>query len=351
MEVIEIIAYVLFTIVAGFLGTMLFFKLINRSCYGKEVTPDAKQDTKVKTDSLRFLQYNVKWTPNIARLGRNEFAKERAEILAQSVADYDVICLNEAYSYIGSPVVQFIKTMKKKGFTYVKRLPPTSIMSFEIVDGGVLVLSKYPILAHDTMTYELNVGYDMAVAKGVLYLRIQTGPGTHAHVFATHLQTNYPGSYLECRTVRFSQIYAFNSLRSRKATDGQPIILIGDLNVDARMPEPQTEKKTISEYNRLIKVLTTECYTLTDALFQSYGKHEVTYGADDKRLTVKEDQNSQKCLDYVLVWNRDEGQYIVAGTECNVVKFTVDGNKNFTQLSDHYGLACTVHFSLLQNDV
>ena len=350
MDPIEAFAYILFAFVAGFLLTMLFFKLVNRFSYGSEVTPNAKQDRDVKTDHLRFLQYNVKWSPNITHIGKNDFANERAKILAEQLSEYDVICLNEAYSYVGSPVVPFIKTMKSKGFKYVKRLPPASIMSFELVDGGVLVLSKYPILQHDTLTYELNVGNDMVVAKGMLYVRVQTGPGTHVHVFATHLQRTYKNSYLDCRTVRFSQLYAFNSFKSRKALDGQPIVLIGDLNVNALAPE-SVDKKSTSEYNRLIRTLNMESYTLNDTVFQSYGSHQVTYGGDDTRLTSKEDINSKQSLDFVFTYSRDDGNYVIDGSDSKIIEFNVDGNKNFTHLSDHYGISCVLQFSLIQNDI
>ena len=352
MEFVELIAYFLIAVVGSFLLFMLSLKLINRSCYGKEVTANARQDPTVKTDQLRFLLYNVKWRSSIARRGSNEYANERAEMLANQISNsnYDVICLNEDYSYIGSPTVPFIKKMKEKGFVYCKRLPPTQIFSFEVIDSGVVVLSKYPILASDQLTYELNVGGDMMIAKGLLYVKIQTGPGTHCHVFATHLQANHKGSYPECKTVRFSQLYAFNSLRSRKATDGQPIILIGDLNVNAFAPKSSESAKSQTEYSRLIKTISTDSYTLTDALHNSEGSHQITYGApDEKILTPKDDFNSRQCMDYVLIYSRDDGQYVVDGCDCKVVKFTVDGNKHFTQLSDHYGLDCNVRFYLLQN--
>lgn len=353
MEVVELIAYILIAIVGSFLCFLLTLKLINRSCYGKEVTANARQDPTVKTDQLRFLLYNVKWRPSIARRGSNEYANERAEILANQLlnSNYDVICLNEAYSYIGSPTVPFIKKMKEKGYVYCKRLPPTTIFSFEVIDSGVVVLSKYPILATDSLTYELNVGGDMMIAKGMLYVRIQTGPGTHCHVFATHLQANHKGSYQECKTVRFSQLYAYVSLLKRKATDGQPVILIGDLNVNAFAPKSSESSKALTEYNRLIKTISIDSFTLTDALYHSEGSHQITYGIpDEKKLTPKDDLNSRQCTDYIFVYSRDDGQYVVDECDCNVTKFTVDGNKNFTQLSDHYGLSCNIRFYLIQNN-
>lgn len=351
MDTFELIVYSIFTILTSFLFVIFSIKIFNNLFFGSEVSPNAKQDRTVQTDKLSFLQYNVKWRPSISRRGQNEFAIERAEMLANQIfpSRYDVICLNEAHSYIGSPVVHFIKLMKQRGFKYVKRLRPVSMMSFHLIDGGVLLLSKYPILDTEQICYELSVGGDMLIAKGLLYAKIQTGPGTHCHVFATHLQANHD-NYLECKTVRFSQLYAFNSLRSRKAADGQPIVLIGDLNVNALLEEKGNSKLT--EYQRLEKTIAMEPYTVTNCLYQSTGEHCITYGfPDEKILTPIENRNSKQCVDYVFLYSRDDGQYIIDGSNCSLQPFTVDGNKNFTQLSDHYGLECTVHFSLLLNDI
>jgi endonuclease/exonuclease/phosphatase family metal-dependent hydrolase len=292
---------------------------------------------------IRVLSYNVFWRPNLIRFGKSEWAKERAAILLSKLDDYDVVVLSECFAFVGSPVSSFIAAMKDKGFIYWARTPPVPLLTPCVVDGGLIVFSKLPILDTEVKVFDLLYGLDTWIAKGCVYARIQTGPGTHVHLFAIHPQANYRSDLRSCSAVKFTHLRQMMAVVKRKAMDGQPIVVAGDLNVDA-LADAAKQGRTTSEYNRLIQTLTfgMDGYTLQDCLLETLGSHPVTFGEDEKIFTKPFDQGTKQSLDYIFVLNRDDGEYIVKDHTGGVKKFEVDGNKRFTHLSDHYGVEATL---------
>ena len=344
MDGIEIVAYSLIGFVTSLMGIALLMKLINKAFFGAPTTPMAKQDPNVNKNEVKILHLDVHWLPNIMRMFKSDFAAERARALLTQVDKYDVVCLNEAFSYIGSPVASFIKEMRNRGFVYISRLPPARLFSMEVCDGGVIILSKLPIINHEFVIFDLNVGIDMVVGKGAVYARIQTGPGTHFHLYATNLQMNYSDSQAECTAVKFAQLREMMAKLRLKASDGQPIIVVGNLNMNGRA-EAVTQGKRKSEYDRLFDTLSLDGYTIVDGMMQTFGEHLPTYGDEEATLTEKKDIGTKQRLDYIMMLNRDEGQYTITGQTTRVLKFEADG-KGFTHLSNHYGLESEILFHL-----
>jgi endonuclease/exonuclease/phosphatase family metal-dependent hydrolase len=344
MPVIEKVLWGAILIMSAFLGTLLLLKLINIFFFGPSSTPFAKQDPSVNTATLKILQYNASWRPTLTHKGKPEFASERANLLVSELKSYDVVCLNECFSYIGSPVSSFVKSMVSHGFRYFARGTTAGIFSPHVVDGGILVFSKYPILMHEYHTFDLGGGAEEWMAKGSLYVRVQMGAGTHVHIFAVNPQPDRPGAEDECRAVRFTHLREVRAQMERKASDGQPIILVGDLNIDG-LATPVREGKATNEYQRLLTTFAKQSYTIVDTLIESMGEHLPTYGVGDARLTPKEVAGTGKRTEYILVFSRDDGVYTMTGQNSRVVKFEVDGNKNFTTLSPHYGLEADILFS------
>lgn len=102
MPLVETILYFSLALMLTFLGSLLLLKLINKLCYGPGSTRVSKQDPTVNASTLRILEFNASWRPNIIRFGTPDFAKERASLLLDQLDSYDVIALHECFSYIGS---------------------------------------------------------------------------------------------------------------------------------------------------------------------------------------------------------------------------------------------------------
>jgi len=61
---------------------------------------------------------------------------------------YDIIAFQEMFSFLSDRVERVINTAKEYGILYHWRCPKNSIWKFAS-DGGLLILSKYPIVEHD----------------------------------------------------------------------------------------------------------------------------------------------------------------------------------------------------------
>ena len=63
----------------------------------------------------------------------------------------------------------------------------------KFLDGGLLILSKQPIIEQDSIVYTAGHQIDAWSAKGCIYAKIQVGSSEDCfmHVFNTHLQADY----------------------------------------------------------------------------------------------------------------------------------------------------------------
>jgi hypothetical protein len=125
-------------------------------------------------------------------------------------------------------------------------------------DGGLIILSKYPIIECSAMTYSSSSGSDKLANKGIIYARIQIGPseGDYIHVFNTHIQSH---TYSETRLAQISELMVFISgiIKSDKEYI-RPILVAGDFNISAEKPDnwmelsdiapPEAEKTGYNDY-------------------------------------------------------------------------------------------------------
>jgi len=58
------------------------------------------------------------------------------------------------------------------------------------IDGGLVTLSRFPILESENLTYSVGVFSDSLAAKGALYTKIEI-KGEHMLVFNTHTNASY----------------------------------------------------------------------------------------------------------------------------------------------------------------
>jgi sphingomyelin phosphodiesterase len=98
-------------------------------------------------------------------------------------------------------------------------------------DGGVAVLSRWPITTRVQHVYRDACGADWFSNKGFAYVRVAS-PAGPVHVIGTHMQaedsscTSAPSGY---RTSQRAEIKAFLTARNIPATE--PVYVAGDLNV------------------------------------------------------------------------------------------------------------------------
>lgn len=79
----------------------------------------------------------------------------------------------------------------KKGFLHHSSSPSPSFFSTFLLDGGLAILSKHPIVSSKFYPYTFGIFSDGTCQKGVLYSKIILG-NKHLHLFNTHTQASYP---------------------------------------------------------------------------------------------------------------------------------------------------------------
>ncbi|WP_406468338.1 sphingomyelin phosphodiesterase [Streptomyces sp. NBC_01594] len=105
-------------------------------------------------------------------------------------------------------------------------------------DGGVTVLSKWPIIRKEQFIYKDACGSDWWSNKGFAYAELNVN-GTTVHVVGTHAQSTDSGcgagEAAQMRSRQFKQIDAF--LDAKNIPTSEQVIVAGDMNVDSRSPE------------------------------------------------------------------------------------------------------------------
>ncbi|BCM72627.1 MULTISPECIES: sphingomyelin phosphodiesterase [Streptomyces] len=105
-------------------------------------------------------------------------------------------------------------------------------------DGGVTVLSKWPVLRREQYVYRDACGADWWSNKGFAYVVLDVD-GTKVHVVGTHAQSTDPGCGAgEAAQVRARQFRAVDAfLDAKNIPADEEVLVAGDLNVDSRSAE------------------------------------------------------------------------------------------------------------------
>ncbi|MEU9699309.1 sphingomyelin phosphodiesterase [Streptomyces sp. NPDC047981] len=105
-------------------------------------------------------------------------------------------------------------------------------------DGGVTILSKWPIVRKEQYVYKDACGADWYSNKGFVYTVLDVN-GSKVHVVGTHAQSTDPGcSAGEAAQMRSRQFKAMDAfLDAKNIPANEQVIVAGDMNVDSRTSE------------------------------------------------------------------------------------------------------------------
>lgn len=193
-------------------------------------------------------------------------------------------------------------------------------------DGGVTILSKWPIVRKEQFVYKDACGADWWSNKGFAYVVLDVN-GTKVHVVGTHAQSTdsgcAAGEAAEMRARQFRAVDAFLDAKNIPVTE--QVIVAGDMNVDSRTPEYASMLANADLAGADTR--TGHPYSFDTALNSIANYRYPTDPRED--------------LDYVLY---RKGNARPAGWENNVVKedsapWTVSSwgtSYTYTNLSDHY---------------
>ena len=203
---------------------------------------------------IRLLSYNIFLRPPPIKNNASDHKDARCLEFLKHINNYDIICLQEIFGFLNKRKHKIVKTCFKNGFHFYSSSVSPSFFSTFLVDGGLLTLSKFPIVATEFKAYKYCILTDSLSHKGVLYTKILIKDQV-LHLFNTHTQASYMGkesdkvfplafvlffvfkkSSLKTRIDQFQEMRTFIEamLKKHNFEENHLVLIAGDFNIDSR---------------------------------------------------------------------------------------------------------------------
>ena len=178
-------------------------------------------------------------------------------------------------------------------------------------DGGLLLLSRHPLLAADDFIYRDCDGDDCYANKGMIHIRVQSGSWpTPIDIFHTHAQDISTDDGVD---TLYAQLLKMQEFIQSRANPAFPAIVMGDLNIPGEIPQ---------HYARLLSSLagTRDCWTIVGNSAAS-GPTSVR---DSNFYEDEDDRPAQdQRFDYVLL--RAEARAVPIVSKVDILKLARNG--------------------------
>ncbi|EFP95457.1 sphingomyelin phosphodiesterase [Vibrio caribbeanicus] len=175
-------------------------------------------DTEAREHALRIATYNLWMIPSVSL-----DISERATILDHTLSGYDVLTLQEAFSSDRDALFDALSG------EYFYRTDVVGGDSMALYDGGVVTLSRYPILETDSIVFEHCSGTDCYADKGIVYTKIDK-LGQIYHIFNTHLASFSTPAAKRLRRLQLGLLRTF--MLTKEIPQDEAVIFAGDFNID-----------------------------------------------------------------------------------------------------------------------
>lgn len=320
------------------------------------------QSTKGVPHKINVLSYNmffIEVGPFFAAPARSV----RAKLMPNFLKDYDVLVLNEAFD--DDARRELLVGLKKVGFRYSTQilgagflwkgngddrfkmdrpLKQSAIIKFDdarfgkdklytqagegdppspvffrggVMDGGVIIVSKYPIETAKEIIYEPSGGGDRNAKKGAVYAKINK-EGKLYHIFGTHPQADE-----EYHKERLNQLRVLKKfIDTQKIPANEPVLIAGDMNID----------KYAGDFEKMLTILHATQPSLT-------GEEKYTYNLYKNNLAINYgwDEGRSKCFDYIL-YGTDYQKPVTSFNEIRIFCLSKPWGTVYNDLSDHYAV-------------
>lgn len=285
---------------------------------------------------IRVIAYNVHLLPDLAApfAGRRGTPKYRATAIAKQLVSYDVVGLSEAFDPGYTQALVSALQAESGGAFHIAIGPKRS--GRHLIGGGLLLLSRYPIIESNTRTYQhasrfLTSGFqaDGFAAKGALHARILVNENSHASFdcFLTHLES-------QSTEARDQQILELASFMREHTTAELPVLAMGDFNVPAGVSQ---EPESSSSYQHLVQHMKHEGLNLVDV-----GRHIV-----DGPLGTSNALSSDggRRIDYIFTSHPNPKIQNILHPLRAEHRRLLDSRVPEGSLSDHLAVVCEFQFS------
>ncbi|WP_420591815.1 sphingomyelin phosphodiesterase [Bacterioplanoides sp.] len=280
-------------------------------------------------DDLKLLAYNVFMLPGaVSNYGQTE----RAGLILQSdvIHGHDAIILNELFHNSASQVLlDGLKTQYPNQTPVMGRgydgwdQTLGSYSSTTPEDGGVAIVSRWPIEEQIQYVYKDACAADWFSNKGFVYVRLNKN-GNDYHVIGTHAQAQNSGCS-DAAGVRKKQFTEMQQFIAAKNIPADEVLFIGgDFNVI----------KSSDEYPDMLETLRV---TAPDA----YAGFDTSWDPESNGMAATQYPDlPSEYLDYIFV-SRDHAQptyWHNQSLDVTSPRWSVD-NYQYQELSDHYPIA------------
>ena len=286
---------------------LLFHPLITSSIQNSEEI--------LSRQKIKLLTYNFFLRPPPIKTNSDDYKEERLIDFLDYLPDFDIICFQEMFGTFHDRKKKMIKAAKENGYLYYLSSKSPSFFSKFLIDGGLLLISRFPIIDNKYITYDYGVMSDGMSQKGAIYAKIKI-KDYYLCLFSTHLQASYYDSgnslwnfTIETRTKQTEDLinFIYDTIYNLDKSEKCIFIVCGDFNIDAYDYKNAREKYNLpkvkfTEYEIFKKKLEKlgKCIDLIENKFHT---HPFTFGVNDAEhdqvLTGKEDYNSFQALDYI----------------------------------------------------
>ena len=343
---------------------------------------------------IRLLTYNFFCRPPPVNTNSDDYKDSRSKDFAEKLPNFDIICFQELFTTLNDRKHKMIHEGAKVGLKYYLSSKVPSFFSKYLVDGGLLILSRYEIVENDSYNYYINVSGDSVSKKGILYAKIKIND-KYLFLFNTHLQASYfddsqknIDNTIQVRTKQTEELinYVYNKLLTipREEIKYGCVVIAGDFNIDAHDNKFAKIKYKIpnyknTEYN-ILKLKLSKLGTAIDLMEKKYKDHLYTFGNNEKEeydqtLTSKADMNIRQTLDYIWeiipdfsldIFKSGNNKYSksystddrsfdnkkikVLYDTLKVQEFLVK-NRPYQQLSDHFGVSVDLFSPQINNNL
>jgi len=202
--------------------------------------------------------------------------RTRVRLLPGRLHGYDAIIFSEAFD---DDIRQALRDGLRREYPHQTRVVGRDRGIEQ--DGGVLLVSKWPIVTEDQLRFgDTCSGSDCKADKGAIYAALDVR-GLRVHVFGSHTQADPGAREQRIRRRQFEMIADF--IRRKNIPAREPVLIGGDLNVD-RLRSP-------AEFDEMLRIL--------DAALPTPMGHPFTYDPSTNAL-ARIGGGRPEYLDYVL---------------------------------------------------
>ncbi|CAK4651731.1 hypothetical protein LEN26_020555 [Aphanomyces euteiches] len=308
---------------------------------------------------IRVLSLNVFMRPPGIQEPHGDYKELRFEFLKRKVLQYDVVLLQEMFVAASGRAARLISFARQNGLLYHAGSVYPTLMSSQLVDGGLLILSRFPIVKTAIHRFSTCCGSDALASKGVVYTQLQIVPHNSRallDVFTTHTQAGIRKLPTE---IRWRQIQELATFVRQHNQDGVPAILGGDFNLDSRFDvafdaegaptfTPCTES---SQYRELVR------FFHDKGISNVLTRHEVTNGNGHGVLRHEWPQElvdkTGKCIDYLFILDSTSKLQLIHAAVDRCALADIDPQDRtlpVTHLSDHWGITATMELNITPSD-